>query len=75
MSTPPSPSIDDQAQKAHARKVTALIALVSMGAGIGFTYVLPMDDWSMFRRIGAGSTMGLWCVYLMTMTRLGGAFK
>jgi len=65
-------------EAAHARRhmrLTWSLAVASMVIGYGLTYVFPTEDWPLWRRIGAGMGMRLWCTYLVVLTRAGGAFK
>jgi len=61
--------------EARHRRLMWALGVVSIAAGYALTYAFPTDDWPTWRRIGAGTGMGLWCAYLVTLTRAGGAFK
>ena len=51
------------------------LAIAGMVIGYGLTYVFPTEGWPVWRRVGAGVVMGVWCTYLVVLTRAGGAFK
>lgn len=70
---------DEQAQAEHERKrrnYMIAMAVVSMVSAFALIQWVPeTQDWSVGRKIAGSLLMGVWCTYMLTLTRLGGAFK
>lgn len=47
----------------HKKLVYVLGTLVALAIGAGVGYLVLPDDWALYRRLGGGAFMGLWCGY------------
>lgn len=65
----------DQKHATRHKRLTVALGVAGVAIGYGLTYAFDTADWPQWRRIGASLVMGLWCAYLLVLTRAGGAFK
>jgi hypothetical protein len=58
--------------RAHPWITAVMVGGVLIGAAAGYVYLT--DEWSALRRLAAGAVGGFWVSFLLTATRMMGAF-